>query len=146
MTINGIVYCKCGAPARPGQRNCRACKNAATQRSALKRKLNVQRLELTVRHLSFENPATQSAFEAKFKTRAVVVRREDPDQDITGHVVGFLPERRVKILDDFGEVHYVHLDRVIEDRGRGLSEEALTDDALADPRPRWAKNKAAKRG
>lgn len=91
----------------------------------MKRKLAVQRLKQALHHLTVENPATRSAYESKFKTRAVAVERGDDAQDISGIVVGFLADHMVKILDDYGETHFVHLDRVVEDWGRTLNGEIL---------------------
>lgn len=125
MTKNGIVFCKCGAPARPRQRNCRACKNASTKRSVLKRKLSVQRLEQALHHLTIDNPATRREYESQFRTRAVAICDQDGMPAIAGFVVGFLPDLMLKVMDDYGKSHFVRLDRVVEDLGRAVDGEIL---------------------
>jgi hypothetical protein len=126
MIKNGIIYCRCGNLARPRQRNCAACNRASVRRSATKKKAAFNRLEQVLRNLTIENSATRREYESRFQTRAVItIAKDDEGVEIAGFVVGFLPDRMLKVLDDDGGSHLVSIDRVVEDCGRTIDGEML---------------------
>lgn len=112
--------CKCGRPARHGQRNCSVCHAAAEKRRRLKLKYGVARVRRALDHLTIHNPATEAAFNSKSSTKAVVICAADGAPEIAGIVVGFLPEQMLKVLDDYGQVHVVPIASVHEDLGRTI--------------------------
>lgn len=110
--------CACGKTARRGQRNCLSCHAAAEKRRRARQKLNLDRLQTALDRVTDDFPTTRAAFDAQIKSRAVIVPCEGDSADITGVVIGFLPNMMLRILDDTGDVKLVPLAKVKADRGR----------------------------
>lgn len=112
--------CKCGQPRRPGGRYCLACHRSAEQRRRGKLKLGLAQVMRTLANLTVRNTATQAAFYAACKTNAVLINGTDGEPEIPGFVIGFLPDMKLKVLDDDGRSHIVDLSAVQEDIGRTI--------------------------
>ena len=84
----------------------------------VRKRVSEDRLQQALQRLTVEFPETRAAYDLRFKTRAVVVPSDDGPADVTGMVIGFLPDLMLKVLDDFGTLHTVHIDRVVEDCGK----------------------------
>ena len=114
--------CACGEFARPGQRNCRRCHADAEKRRRVRLRLQLERLQTALDRVTEDFPETRAAFESSFRSRAVNVPRDGDGGDITGIVVGFLPNLMLRILDDSGRTEVFPLAQVRPDRGRKVTD------------------------
>lgn len=115
-----VKPCKCGKPPRPGQRNCHDCHNSSMKRYRLKTRLGVERLMLAFDKLTTSNDATKAAFNTKCQSPWVIIQGANGAPDISGIVVGFLPERVLRVMDDHGEIRITSVDQIEEDVHRRI--------------------------
>jgi len=112
--------CKCGRPRRPGGRNCKVCHNECERDRRGRLKRTFEQVMRVISNMTVRNTATQAAFYAACRTNAVLINGTDGEPEIPGFVIGFLPDMKVKVLDDDGRSHIVDLSAVQEDIGRTI--------------------------
>jgi hypothetical protein len=66
-----------------------------------------------------DNPATRAQFEAKSRSRWVLVQGE-AGSDFPGTVTGFLPSSQLQVLDTEGRIHVTRLEHVVQDIARAV--------------------------
>lgn len=112
--------CKCGRPRRPGGRNCKVCHGACERDRRGRLKRTFEQAMRVISNLTVRNTATQAAFYAVCRTNAVLIAGASGEPEVSGFVIGFLPDMKLKVLDDDGRSHIVDLSAVQEDLGRTI--------------------------
>jgi hypothetical protein len=130
-----LERCRCGAPRRAGQKNCRQCHREDERRRRKGRKDKAEQLRQRCAFLRCEDQRTREQFEAQCQSRFVLVQPEK-DARFAGYVVGFWPGGRLDILDSLGALHRIDLHRVAHDKARSWIELATRDLKLPELPPR----------
>ncbi len=108
-------FCACGQPRCLGQRYCRKCRRQYQKEYRRRKKAEAEFLQIQAK----DNPATRAQFEAKSRSRWVLVQRED-GADFPGTVTGFLPSGQLQVLDTEGRIHVTRLEHVVPDIARAV--------------------------
>ena len=106
--------CRCGQPVRKGQRNCPECHRAELRRYRAAAKRKMERLLAALKHLTIEHVETKRVYDRKCLDRYVII---NPTEDaVPGTVIAFLPDLKLRVLDESGREHVVSIDQIQEDR------------------------------
>src|SRR4051794_25175574 len=81
--------------------------------------------DLTQEIMTTDNPATRAQFEAKARTRFVVVLGDGSKQIYPTKVTAFHMRGYLTVVDPVGRSHTVRLEHVVEDAGWAESEPSL---------------------
>jgi hypothetical protein len=112
------LLCACGQPRCRGQRFCRKCRREYQTEYRRRKKSALESLQV----LAVDHPATRALFEAKSKSRWVLVQGED-GSDFPGKVIGFLPSGQLQVLDTDGTAHVATVEKVVQDLARVIDED-----------------------
>src|SRR5438045_2923114 len=106
---NEVRLCACGSPRRPGAFDCKKCHREQMRRSRMHRREQWEHLQRAVESLTIDNPETREKFQARSKSRWVVVLadRDDEAEDCTGTVTAFHPLAMVPEVDRDGQTRAV---------------------------------------
>jgi len=117
MTVD---ICACGAPRRPGGSDCRECHRKTVKRYRERQARHRQVQDQLIENLTVNNRDTREKFEARCKTRFVVVLAGPGEEvdDFAGMVASFHPMGMLTVVDTDGRSHSVPLHKVKEDIGR----------------------------
>ena len=113
------LTCACNGPRVAGQGPCRKCRREYQRGYRKAHQQQIQRWQRILEIMTVDNPATRAQFEAKSRSRFVVVLGDGSKQVYTAKVTAFQIGGYLTIVEYGGRSHSVRLETVVEDVGRG---------------------------